>query len=226
MTKTTKWWPTTLSEVAALRRAAASDDRDALAKLAFLYDDGTARDGHGKPLVRRNPRLAHDYRVRAAQLGDSGAITVLADALTRRGHSVRALAQAEKLYRRAFRLGSATAAENLAATYQNLGRYRDAVRWYRRAAAAGSPTATLEVARAELYGTGTRRDVRAAFRSLERLARQRLGWNNWLRVEAMRLMADTLIQGWLVTRDHTRGNAWLRRAEALDPDDLRRIATA
>ena len=112
-------------------------------------------------------------------------LTEMADKLTPRRHSARALAKAEKLYRRAFRLGSDTAAENLAATYQNLGRYRDAVRWYRRAEAAGSPTASLEIARAELYGTGTRRDAHSAFVRLQRLATQRLGWNNWLRVEAM-----------------------------------------
>lgn len=202
-----------------MRKAAASHDRDALAKLAQLYDQGTACDTDGKLLVKRDRRRARTYYARAAQLGDPGSITAVADSLTPRGHSLRALAQAEKLYRRAFRLGDNTAADNLAATYQNLGRYRDAVRWYRRAAAAGSPTAPLEIARAQLYGTGTRRDARAAFARLERLARQRLGWNNWLRVEAMQLMADALMNGWLVRRDHARGDAWLRRAAQLDPLD-------
>jgi len=161
--------------------------------------------------VKRDRSRARGYYARAAQLGDPVAITVIADNLTPRGHSARALAQAEKLYRRAFRLGYDTVAENLAATYQNLGRYRDAVRWYRRAEAAGSPTAPLELARAELYGAGTRRNARAAFVRLERLARQRLGWNNWLRVEAMHLMADALVNGWLVRRNYARGEALLRK---------------
>src|SRR6185503_1823258 len=100
----------------------------------------------------------------------------------------------------------------------NLGRFRDAVRWYRRAETAGSPTAPLEVARAELYGTGTPRNVRSAFITLKRLARQRLGWNNWLRVEAMQLLGDALVTGWLVRRDVARGEAWLRRAAKLDPN--------
>ncbi len=134
-------------------------------------------------------------------------MTVVADNLTPCGHSAKALARAEKLYRRAFRLGNPTAADNLAATYQNLGRYRDAVRWHRRAAEAGSATAPLELARAELYGVGTRRNSRAAFVTLRRLVRQRLGWNNWLRIEAMQLMADSLMNGWLVRRDHAQGQA-------------------
>ncbi len=219
MAKHKTWWPRTREEVDALNKAATTDDRDALAKLAVLYDGGSARDTHGKLLVKRNRRRARELYARAAELGDPAALTVMADDLTARGHGARALAQAEKLYRRAFRLGYGTAAENLAAVYLNLGRCRDAVRWYRLAEAAGSATASLEVARAELYGVGTRRDSRAAFGKLERLARQRLGWNNWLRVEAMQLMADALMNGWLVQRDHARGETWLRRAAKLDPAD-------
>ncbi len=219
MTNSKTWWPSTREEVDALRKAAASNDRDALATLAALYDQGSARDTDGQLLVKRDRRRARSYYARAAQLGDPGSLTAMADSLTPIGHSPRALAQAENLYRRAFRLGDNTAAENLAATYQNLGRYRDAVRWYRRAESAGSATAPLEIARAELYGTGARRDARAAFARLERLARQRLGWNNWLRREAMDLMADALMNGWLVRRDHARGDAWRRRAAQLDPLD-------
>jgi len=61
--------------------------------------------------------------------------------------------------------------------------------------------------------------VSAAFVRLERLARQRLGWNNWMRVEAMQLMADALMNGWLVRRDFARGEALLRQAGKLDPND-------
>lgn len=219
MVKKTEWSPYTREQVDALRKGAANDDRKALMELATLFDDGNFRDKDGALLVKRDRRRALGYYARAAELGEPSAITVMADKLTPHGHSAGALARAEKLYRRAFRLGDDTAAENLAATYQNLGRYRDAVRWYRRAAAAGSPTAPLELARAELYGTGTRRDARAAFSKLRRLSRQRLGWNNWLRVEAMQLMADALMNGWLVRRDHAQGESWLRKAAKLDPRD-------
>jgi TPR repeat protein len=215
--KTKTWWPSTRGEIQALHKAAATDDRDALSKLALLYDEGGARDTDGRLLVKRDRRRAREYYARAAHLGDPVALTVVANELTQRGHSARALARAERLYRQAFRLGYDGAAENLAAVYLNIGRYRDAVRWYRHAEAAGSQTASLQVARAELFGLGTRRDVRSAFVKLERLARQRLGWNNWLRVEAMRLMADALMNGWLARRDFARGEAWLRQAAMLDP---------
>ncbi len=219
MPRTKTSWPTTRGDVDSLRKAAATGDLDALTTLAVLHDEGRARDADGQLLVKRDRRRASAYWTRAAELGDASAITVLADNLTPRGHSARALAQAEKLYRRAFRLGYETAAGNLAATYLNLGRHRDAVRWYRRAEAAGSPTASLEIARAELYGLGTRRNARSARARLERLARQRLGWNNWLRIEAMNLMTDALMNGWLVRRDVARGEAWLRQASRLDPGD-------
>lgn len=215
MAKNTTHGGYTREQVDALRKAAAQDDRDALVTLGLIYDGST----DGAVPVKRDRRRARTYYERAAQLGDPSAMTRIADNLTPRGHSAKALARAERLYRRAFHLGYDTAAENLAATYQTLGRYRDAVRWYKRAAAAGSPTAPLELARAELYGTGTRRDVRAAFVKLRRLARQRLGWNNWLRIEAMQIMADALMNGWLARRDFAQGEAWLERAAKLDPHD-------
>jgi hypothetical protein len=61
--------------------------------------------------------------------------------------------------------------------------------------------------------------VRSAFRTLRRLARQRLGWNNWMRVEAMQVMGDALMNGWLVRRDVAQGQAWLAQASKLDPND-------
>ncbi len=41
----------------------------------------------------------------------------------------------------------------------------------------------------------------------------------WMRIEAMKLMADALMTGWLVRRDFARGEAWLRRPAKLDPTD-------
>ena len=43
--------------------------------------------------------------------------------------------------------------------------------------------------------------------------------HNWLRIEAMQIMADALMNGWLMRRDHARGDALLRRAAKLDPHD-------
>jgi TPR repeat protein len=221
MAKSKTRWPSTRDDVAVLEMAAAAGDADALVTLAVLYEDGDARDAKGKLLARRDPARSRKYYERAAELGNPAAITVIADGLTKKGRGAKAFAEGERLYRRAFRLGYDTAAENLAATYQNVGRYHDAVRWYRRAEAAGSPTAPLELARAELYGIGTRRNARRAFVRLERLARQRLGWNNWLRIEALQLMADALMNGWLVRRDFSRGESLLQQAAKLDPNEYR-----
>jgi hypothetical protein len=35
----------------------------------------------------------------------------------------------------------------------------------------------------------------------------------------MQIMADALINGWLATRDYTRGEALRQRAAKLDPND-------
>ena len=211
-------YPTTRAEVAALRARAAADEVDAIVKLAIIYDNGAGPLDDGR-CIRPDERRARGYWERAARRGDVSAITRVADFLSAPGHRPRELALAVRMYRRAFRRGDMTAADNLAATYMDVGRYREAVAWWRRAEAAGSSTASIEVARAELYGVGTRRNPRAAFERLEKLATERLGWNNWLRIEAMTVMADALFDGWLVPYDGKRAKAWRRAARTLDPAD-------
>ena len=122
--------------VDALREGARTDDCDALTILAMFHRDGL-RGKRGELLIRRNARLAFSYDLRASELGDSSGMASVADALTSPPCNPSDLARGEKLYKRAFRIGNTTAGINLAVTYQNLGRYRDAVRWFRRASAAG-----------------------------------------------------------------------------------------
>jgi TPR repeat protein len=154
---------------------------------------------------------------RAVAAGDRDSMLELAN---KRSSQRAGVARAIVLYRAAFRLGEPTAAFNLACTYQNLGRYREAVAWYRRADAAGDISAGFELARAELYGLGTRRNVRGAFARLERLAaRPTRYWpRNSDRIEAILVMADALITGWPVRRDYRKGRRWLARAAALGSD--------
>ncbi len=168
-------------------------------------------------LIRRNARVALSYDVRAAELGDATGMASVADALTSPPSSARDLARGVKLYKRAVRLGNTTAALNLAATYQNLGRHQAAVRWFRRAWAAGDTSALLELAKAELLGVGTRRNVPAAFERLRLLARCASA-APFEREEAMLVMADALRNGWLVRRDYPQAIRLLRKAASLGSD--------
>ncbi|MDQ3365030.1 MAG: tetratricopeptide repeat protein [Myxococcota bacterium] len=205
--------------VDALREGARTDDCDALTILAMFHRDGL-RGERGEVLIRKNARLALSYDLRAAELGEPSAMASIADALTSPPSSSSNLAR-DTLYKRAFRLGNTTAALNLAATYQNLGRYRDAVRWFRRALAAGDPSALLELAKAELLGMGTRRNVPAAFERLRRLARGVAFTAPFERTEAMEIMADAFRNGWLVRRDYPQAIRLLRKAASLGSDAAR-----
>lgn len=101
----------------------------------------------------------------------SDELIATANKLTRRPGDRSRLPKAARPYRAAFRLGDATAAYNLACTYQNLGEHRAVVRWYRRTLAAGDLSALWPLAEAELYGLGTERDaVDALVTKLTRLA--------------------------------------------------------
>ncbi len=124
------------------------------------------------------------------------------------------------LYRRAFRIGEATAAYNLAFTYKLRGRYREAVAWWRRAHAAGDPSAILDLALAELHGQGTRRNVRGALAKLRQAANAtETKWfprSSGENVRAMIHLARVYGEGWLVPRDLAESVRWLRRAAEWD----------
>ena len=66
------------------------------------------------------------------------------------------------------RLGSQTAANNIAATYRELGNPRLAFQWWRRIAGPHDGDAWLEVGYCLQYGVGTRRNAAAAIRAYRR----------------------------------------------------------
>jgi TPR repeat protein len=168
----------------------------------------------GKPatLIAEAPRS----RTRDAAIHPPALRTQADDRSAKAG--ANAFRRATELYRRAFRLGDVAAGFNLGCTYQNVGEYRAAVKWFRRALAAGDLGALQPLARAELYGLGTRRNVGAAIAKLTRIARYRRA-PLWLsvseRVEAMLVLADALSSGWPVRRNNPEAVRWWRRAAAL-----------
>lgn len=197
-----------------LRALAATGDPLALAALASAYREGV-EDSSGNELVRANPRLASRYETLAAQAGHAGSMTALANDLINK-HPQSAAART--LYRSAYARGDITAAYNLAATFQNMGNFKQAVTWFRRALRGGDISALLPLARAELFGLGTRRNIHAAVTKLRRLADSELELHPpyWLQCEAMIVLADAYISGWPLPRDYKRGVQWLERAAELN----------
>ena len=141
---------------------------------------------------------------------------MIADELTTSGNRAD-YTRGVAMYHQAIRKGYATAMLNLALRYRDAGAHTKAVRWFRRAAAARidpDESALFEVARAELYGLGTRRNARAAIRKLEKIAHSKTWYSppNFVQNEAMIVLADAYVQGWFVRRDYDLGMRWLRRA--------------
>lgn len=170
----------------------------------------------GEPGERRpSRRVGIAWLRRAATQGHVEAMTTLANALSRGPkRSPAALRESMRWERRAARLGSTLALYNLAVSWRLAGHAHEAVRIFRAIVAKGghdAHDAEFELARAELLGVGTRRDVPTALRRLERVARSRkvCQLDN---EQAMLLLAEVYRTGWLVPVHFPRTLKWLREA--------------
>jgi TPR repeat protein len=202
-----------------LRDAARLNDVDALLSLGMYARDGL-RDRKSRTLVRRSRGASIKYYRRAVELGSVLGMQCLATAMTEdiegRGRwtpaSLPRVREALALHRRAVRLGGDC--YNLAVTYQNMGQHKKAVAWFRKNADAGQIDALLPLAKAELYGVGTRRNVQAAMEKLKRVAAAEPTYevSPFDKGEAMRLIAEVLRDAWFAPRHYDAAVRWLRRA--------------
>ncbi len=103
---------------------------------------------------------------RGAELGDQLCLDRLAHQLDvgLGGESDKPLAM--RYYRRAWRLGSHTAANNIAILYREAGKRRAMFQWFKRALERGDLDANLQLAKCYLAGTGVRKSVELALRHL------------------------------------------------------------
>lgn len=184
----------------------------ALNTLGVEYSEGLA-EGDGEPLVYPDFRKAANYFVAAAELGDTDAMISLSS-LFELGNGVkRDAAKALHWQRLAARKGNSNAMFNVAVFYRDQGRHSLAVTWFRKSARCGQQEALLELAVAEVYGLGVRRNVGAALRTLNRLAASK-------RVapitaqEACIFAARLYMEGWVRSRSYLRAERWLERGVA------------
>ena len=203
-----------------LKNSADSGDASALAELGMHHRDGL-EDSAGATILPKSRAGALRCFRRAAELGNTDAMTSLAVMLTQdarraRGAKQKALrSEVLTLERRATSLGDPIAAFNLAVSHQLAGQHVEAVRRFRHLAARGDIEALLEVARAELHGVGMRRNVSAALRKLERVALAKGDVDQLNRERAMLTLALTHWDGWLVPRNFDTALRWLRSASKL-----------
>jgi TPR repeat protein len=196
-----------------LRKLADSGDCDALTDLGLFLSEGY-QDSRGQTLIRQDHKASMQCFLLGAAQGNTYAMIAVADSLASTGKK-EALSEAENLYKLAFKLGDTTGAYNLGCTYQNLGKYSEAVRWFKRCLTAGDLGALIPLAYSELYGVGTKKDVEAAFGKFRRIARGGKHFCQFDQEEAMLTMADALRNGWIVKRNFDAALDWLRRAAKL-----------
>jgi len=188
--------------IALLRESAALHDPHALYELGTFYRDGF-RDRRGKPVLRQSAAFSAKLFRRAAELGDPDGMVALADFLSepwmsasgRPPKSRSRLTEAFRWYHRAIAREHVMAMSNLAVTYQNLGNHRQAVQWFRRAAQAGDESVLFDLAQAEMYGLGARRNVRSALEKLRRVGNEKNTGVSVFEAESAMILIGSLLMG-------------------------------
>jgi len=113
-----------------------------------------------------NYELAHQSFERAAVLGNPECLSRLAYMFDVGIGVGIDKAHAMRLYQRAWRRGSAVAANNIAILYREQGKLRHMFRWFQRAVESGDTDAHVELAKCYLNGTGVRKSAQSALRHL------------------------------------------------------------
>lgn len=195
-----------------LKARANAGEIDAVDVLGQIYTNGVSNNGAW--IVRPDWHAARRYLELGVDRGHPDSMLALANILS--AH-VRTFPRAELLYKRAFRRGQATAAFNLAVGYKRHGRHGEAYRWYSKAAVAGDENGLYESALAELYGLGTRRNVRSALHKLRKISRSNTPYypSHLMQIDAILVIASVYEQGWFVKFDVKTSERWLEKAVAL-----------
>ena len=109
-----------------------------------------------------NLRAAFILFMQAAKLGDASSQLDLGYFFDNGLFVNKDKKQALKWYRKAYLLGDAGAANNIATIYRDLGEINKMLWWFRRAAAMGDPDVILELAKRYESGSGVSKSVKKA----------------------------------------------------------------
>jgi uncharacterized protein len=155
-----------------LLKQARAGDAQAQSEVAMYYEDGD-RDEAGAVVVRREPRRALLWYRKAAEQGDRMAQGQLGRLLSSEEATPDDLEEAMDWCRKAVEAGEATAAHTLGCIYRDLGKHREAYRWYERSHSLGDLESLLEIGLSLLFGIGVRKDESAAFDAFRMLSRRK-----------------------------------------------------
>lgn len=142
-------------------------DAEAQWEVGYYHEFG-ATDEAGNVLAPADPLRARRWYTLSAEQGNEKAQCALSCLLST-GESVEPdLDAAIHWGEKAVAQGSASAAFNLGTIYRDQNKPEMAFRWYERAAAMGDTGAFLDLGLCSLFGFGTKRDAKEAYRCFTR----------------------------------------------------------
>lgn len=163
-TRTRKFWKTLLAR-------ANEGNPEAESELAAYFEYG-CKDSRGRVLATHSSRKAAQWYRRAAEHGDSGAQLALGNLFGGKGAKAN-LAESLRWYKKSFRGAYASsAANNIAVTYRQNGRLRQAVAWFRKGVVKGDDAGMgVQLGIHYYWGKGVRADHASAVRLFRRAIR-------------------------------------------------------
>jgi TPR repeat protein len=163
-------WKLSPAEWKNLLEKAKTGDPEAEWTVANGYDEGR-KDRRGRILVRISSRKAAEWYRRSAEHGFVIAQCTLGVILGGNYGVKKDVQEALFWLKKAFRGGDSCAANNIAVTYRENGHLRQAVRWFRKAAAAGDESVLIQLGIHSYWGKSARKDHATAARCFRKAIR-------------------------------------------------------
>ena len=149
-------------------KSAALGNSYAMGRLGMLYDEGNG--------VPEDPVLGAEWYRKSAEAGNAQGMYYLALDYEYGTGVEQDDEEAKKRYRKAADEGCAPAQRRIGDYYVDEEKYKDAMRWYEKAAEQGDGASFNEIGLMYSNGNGVRQDVNKAFGWFQRSAEAGYGW--------------------------------------------------
>ena len=188
-----------------LLELAEEGDADAQLEVAVQYGSGIIVNGVA--IAEPDEKLEYEWTKRAYENGCADAVEFYANHLSNGIYCTKDTAGAMKLYRKAMKAGSSSAAHNLGLEYQRQHKFKKAFSLYKKAHTDSSPDSSVGLC--YYYGVGVAQDRLKAFRFFKSILEGDAYISGYDENEANYMMGKMYLEGEVVKRSIKKARYYL-----------------